>query len=66
MRRVAPVLHLGLRGLTRLPRRDGGAGETQWRWEWAVLPALLGSIPARIKLRRPALKAVAMEHDLAA
>ena len=46
MRRAAPVLHLGLRGLTRLPRRDGGAGETQWRWEWAVLPALLGSIPA--------------------
>ncbi|MEP7297363.1 MAG: potassium channel family protein [Burkholderiales bacterium] len=46
MRRSAPVLHLGLRGLTRLPRRDGGAGETQWRWEWVVLPALVGSIPA--------------------
>jgi voltage-gated potassium channel len=42
----APFIHVGLRGLTRLPRRDGGAGALQWRWEWAVLPALVGTIPA--------------------
>lgn len=41
-----PFVHIGLRGLTRLPRHDGQPGELQWRWEWAVLPALLGTIPA--------------------
>lgn len=41
-----PFIRIGLRGLTRLSRRDQGAGELQWRWEWAVLPALLGTIPA--------------------
>ena len=46
MQPEAPFVHIGLRGLTRLPRRDGGAGEVQWRWEWAVLPALVGTIPA--------------------
>ena len=42
----SPFIHIGLRGLTRLPRRDGTAGELQWRWEWIVLPALIGTIPA--------------------
>lgn len=41
-----PFIHAGLRGLTRLPRREGGAGAVQWRWEWAVLPALVCTIPA--------------------
>jgi voltage-gated potassium channel len=43
---TAPFVQIGLRGLTRLPRREGSAGELQWRWEWAALPALLGTIPA--------------------
>jgi voltage-gated potassium channel len=41
-----PFIHAGLRGLTRLPRREGGAGAVQWRWEWAVLPTLVCTIPA--------------------
>jgi voltage-gated potassium channel len=60
MRRAASFVHLGLRGLSRLPRRDGGAGEWQWRWEWAVLPALLGSIPAfYLELLEPARSTLA-------
>jgi voltage-gated potassium channel len=46
MRPALPFVHIRLHGLTRLPRRDGVAGELQWRWEWAVLPALIGTIPA--------------------
>jgi voltage-gated potassium channel len=61
MRHSAPFVHLGLRGLTRLPRRDDrGAGEVQWRWEWAVLPALIGSIPAfYLELLEPERSALA-------
>ena len=43
MRRDAPGIHIGIRGLAR---RGGRVGELQARWEWAVLPALLGTIPA--------------------
>jgi voltage-gated potassium channel len=46
MRRELPFIRLSLPGLTRLQRHDGGAGDLQWRWEWAVLPALVGTIPA--------------------
>jgi voltage-gated potassium channel len=46
MQREMPFVQIGLRGLTRLPRREGGAGVVQWRWEWLVLPALVISIPA--------------------
>ena len=42
----APFIHAGLRGLARLPRREGSAGAVQWRWESAVLPTLVGTIPA--------------------
>lgn len=46
MRPDSPLIRIGLRGLTRLPRHEGGAGALQWRWEWAVLPALVCTIPA--------------------
>ena len=39
-------LSVGVGGLTRLPRAPGAAGERQWRWQWALLPALLATTPA--------------------
>jgi voltage-gated potassium channel len=60
MEPAAPFIHIRLHGLTRLPRRDGGVGELQWRWEWAVLPALVGTIPAfYLQLLEPAHVALA-------
>ncbi len=60
MEPVVPFIHIRLHGLTRLPRRDGGVGELQWRWEWAVLPALVGTIPAfYLQLLEPAHLALA-------
>lgn len=46
MRPDSSFVQLSLHGLTRLPRHTGGAGEVQWRWEWAVLPALVSTVPA--------------------
>jgi voltage-gated potassium channel len=40
------LIRVGVRGLTRLPRRAGAAGERQWRWQWVLLPALVATTPA--------------------
>lgn len=43
MRDATPFIRFGPGGL---PRREGRALELQRRWDWAVLPALVGTIPA--------------------
>jgi voltage-gated potassium channel len=67
MESAPPFIHVRLHGLTRLPRRDGGVGQLQWRWEWAALPALVGTIPAfYLQLLEPAHTAVATSLYVAA
>jgi voltage-gated potassium channel len=39
-------IRVGVRGLTRLPRSAGPAGERRWHWQWGLLPALLATTPA--------------------
>ena len=60
MSSAPPAVEPSLRGLTRLRRGEGTAGERQWRWEWVTLPALIGTIPAfYLELLQPARSGLA-------